>query len=361
MNRRSPNTSARRTATSAGAGNCLILLYHRVADLESDPQLLAVSPSNFKEHLRIIRRDFNPISLNDLVAAHDSGDIPPNVLVITFDDGYADNLEIAAPLLAEFDIPATIFVTPRGDSADREFWWDDLEPIILQNPRLPADLDLEIDHTLHHWRLTDGSDQEPSDPAWNVLSAAPVTERQGLYLFLSRILRVTPDQYRRTALDRLAHWAGQPLAVRPTHRVMTPTQLRAAASSELVEIGAHTLTDPVLSSLTVTEQFDEIDGSRRTLESIIESSVMSFSFPFGCRGDFGDETIAMVRNAGFRCACSNSGKPPHAAALVNHASNLFTLPRALVRNWPRDEFQRHLQNAFGARAAGRIHHASIGA
>lgn len=342
-------------------GGGLILLYHRVANLDSDPQLLAVSPSNFRGHLRVIRRDFNPISLTDLVDAHDRGNLPANSIVITFDDGYADNFEIAAPLLAEFNIPATIFVTPRADAADREFWWDDLERIILQTPRLPADLDLEIDHTLHHWRLTDGSDLRPSDPAWNVLSHAPVTERQGLYLFLSRILRVTPDHLRRAALNILSQWAGQPPAVRATHRAMTPSQVRAAASSELIEIGAHTLSHPVLSTLTVNEQFEEIEGSRRAIESIIESSVTSFSYPFGCRGDFGEETIAMTQNAGFRWACANSGKPPHAAALVKPSSDIFALPRALVRNWPRDEFQRHLESAFGGSAAGRVHHASIGA
>lgn len=329
------------------AGSCLILLYHRIANLDADPQLLAVSPRNFREHLNIIRDRFNPISLDQLLSAHAARDIPPNSVVVTFDDGYADNFEIAAPLLAEYSIPTTIFVTPRIGPIDREFWWDDLERIVLTAPRLPADLRIEYGRIVHEWHIADGSNDRPSRRGWNVLSSEPVSERQGLYLFLCHLLRPMRDDHRSGILDELRAWAGAAEIVRPSHRPMFHEQLRAAAAHDLIEIGAHTLTHPQLSTLSVNRQLDEILGSRSELERIIAQPVTSFAYPFGCRGDFGEESAAMARCAGFQCACANSGKPPVPAARVTADANVFELPRAIVRDWDGAEFHARLLKAHG--------------
>jgi len=338
-----PNSEPRRST----AGSCLILLYHRVAELDADPQLLAVSPRNLREQLEIIRGRFNPISLDQLLSAHAARDIPPNSVVVTFDDGYADNVEIATPLLADYGIPATIFVTPRVEPVAQEFWWDDLERIVLSSPRLPADLRLECRGTVHEWHIADGSNDRPSSRDWNVLSSEPVSERQGLYLFLCHLLRPMRIDHRSSTIDELRVWAGAAEIVRPSHRSMSHEQLRAAAAHDLIEIGAHTLTHPQLSTLSVNRQFEEIQGSRSELERITGRSVTSFAYPFGCRGDFGEESAAMARVAGFQCACANSGKPPVPAARVIDDADVFALPRAIIRDWDGIEFLARLSKAFG--------------
>ena len=114
------------------AARAVILLYHRVADLPSDPQLMAVTPRHFAEHLEVIRQSCRPLRLHDLGEA-----LPDRSVVVTFDDGYADNLHHAKPLLAAHDVPATVFVTSGYVGSDREFWWDDLERILLETPSLP--------------------------------------------------------------------------------------------------------------------------------------------------------------------------------------------------------------------------------
>src|SRR5690606_6268251 len=97
----------RRPFTSRG----LILMYHRVERLANDPQLLAVTPERFAEQLEILTRHYRVVSLHELNRTLRAGRSLRRMVALTFDDGYADNLYNAKPLLERFDCPATVFVT----------------------------------------------------------------------------------------------------------------------------------------------------------------------------------------------------------------------------------------------------------
>src|SRR2546429_6337719 len=77
----------------------LILMYHSIAEVDSDPFALRVTPDCFAEHLEVLQKYCQPIPLSQLMRALRDGKIPNRAVVITFDDGYADNLRIAKPLL----------------------------------------------------------------------------------------------------------------------------------------------------------------------------------------------------------------------------------------------------------------------
>src|SRR5215218_491100 len=131
----------------------VILLYHRVAELRSDPWGLGVTPRHFAEHLKVLRQYAHPIGLQQLVQGLRDGVLPERSVAVTFDDGYADNLHGAKPLLERYDIPATFFLTTGFLGQEREFWWDELDRLLLQPGILPERLNLSINGNSYQWEL----------------------------------------------------------------------------------------------------------------------------------------------------------------------------------------------------------------
>jgi len=104
--------------------NSIILLYHRVANVDDDPHLLSVEPNNFRAQLQYLKSKFNIISLEDLFYKKQNKQLSKKDIAITFDDGYADNLYNALPILKELKIPATIFITIGKIGDLKPFYWD---------------------------------------------------------------------------------------------------------------------------------------------------------------------------------------------------------------------------------------------
>lgn len=326
------------------APSVIILLYHRVAELPSDPCLLSVSPRHFAEHLEILRRHYRPISLPDLSESLRHRKVPRGGVVITFDDGYADNVLRAKALLERHDIPATVFVTAGYVGQEREFWWDELEKVLLQPGWLPSTLRLKLNGAAYQWELGThayyAQEAFEHQRSWNVLQEVCPGTRQELYRSLFQLLRPLPDAHRRELLDELVSWAGVDYRGRQSHRALSSNELKQLADGELVEVGAHTVTHPVLSAQTWSAQRAEIEDSRTFLEAILGRPVRSFAYPYGSRADYSFETVALVREAGFSCACSNF------EGVVRCATDLFQLPRAMVFDWDGDTFSRHLRTWF---------------
>jgi peptidoglycan/xylan/chitin deacetylase (PgdA/CDA1 family) len=137
-------------------------------------------------------------------------------------------------------------------------------------------------------------------------------------------------------LGQIAAWAGASPAARPTHRVLTRQEAAGLERGDLVELGAHSVHHPVLSALPPASQRREIEGSKAWLEELLEHPVSAFSYPFGQPSDYSAETIALVRGAGFECACVLR------EGLAKPATDPFQLPRTQVPDWGRDEFEKRL-------------------
>ena len=321
-------------------GKALILLYHRVTDLNSDPWSLAVSPEHFAEQLEVIRQYARPLRLEELVQHLLNGELPDRSVIVTFDDGYADNLHIAKPLLERYEVPATVFVTTGYIGHEREFWWDELDRLLLQPGTLPESLCLEVNESTYQWELDEAA-RYSEDAArryrnWRVWEDAP-TARQSLYVSLWELLRPLVEGERRQVLDELRTWAGTESANGPTYSPLSLEEAVELTQGELVEVGAHTVTHPKLSTLSVASQRNEILESKARLEELLNRSVTSFSYPYGSKSA---ETVAIVREARFACACSTH------ADLVRPSKRRFRLPRVHVPDWDREEFAGRLSRWF---------------
>jgi len=322
------------------APGALILLYHRVAEVDSDPWSLCVRPQHFAEHLEVLRQHSHPEQLQQLNQALQGGKRLPRSIVITFDDGYADNLHNAKPLLERYDIPATVFVVTGYIGQEREFWWDELEQLLLQPGTLPESLCLQINGRSFQWRLGESGYYSDSDyerhRGWQAGSEGP-TSRHSLYYAVWKALNPLHDDERRGVLDQIVAWSGTELASRPTHRQVSLAELSALSQGGLIEVGSHTETHPFLSTLPAASQRDEIQLSKEELEKMLGHPVGSFAYP---HGDYNTETVRIVREAGFACACSS------VLDMVQPGTDRFQLPRIPVQDWDGEEFSKQLSRWF---------------
>lgn len=278
----------------------VILLYHRVAVIDSDPWSLCITPQQFAEHLEVLQACV-PITLEQVEPTRPDGDRRPRV-AITFDDGYADNLYQAKPLLERYDIPATFFVVTGYVGQNREFWWDELEKIVFGPETLSGTVQFST-ASGHHYFQTDGC------------------PRSSLYISLYRHLQPMPHEERRDILDQLLDWSHQSASTRESHRIMTADEVRELANGGLVEIGAHTVTHPRLASQTLATQEAELRNSKAWLEDLFGRPIANFSYPFGGSEHYSQETVRVVREAGYLRAFTAA---PHG---VGKRDTLHELPR----------------------------------
>jgi peptidoglycan/xylan/chitin deacetylase (PgdA/CDA1 family) len=318
----------------------IILLYHRIAELPSDPQLLCVSREHFGEHLQILRTLGRPERLTTLSQTWQNRSPGSLGVAITFDDGYADSLYNAKPLLQQYEMPATVFVASGYIGSQRGFWKDILARIFLQPGTLPRTLRLSIVGSTYVWDLGESahysSEVFERHRCWNVSLQNDPTARQCVYRTLCQLLQILPDKERAGILEELLTWA----EVQPDDcldcRVLSADEIVQLAEGGLVNVGSHTISHPVLSSLDLAAQREEIRRSRLCLEGILDSRITSFAYPYGGRSHYTAETVAAVHEAGFELACSNFN------GIVRHGADIYQLPRFLVRDWDGEEFARQL-------------------
>jgi peptidoglycan/xylan/chitin deacetylase (PgdA/CDA1 family) len=333
--------SLRRRFTSPTA---LALLYHRVTELPRDPQLLCVSPEHFGQHLDVLATEFQPLGLPEFIERLRCGRLPSRAVVVTFDDGYEDNLSSAGPILDKYGVPATVFVTTGYMGENREFWWDELERLLLQPGVLPDIITLSIRGVAYEWELGESAHYTSAEShrhaRWNVSQRDHTpTSRHEMYRSLCELLRPLSQAERRPLLDQLSAAAGTDPAARPTHRILSRQQVTDLAASGLVSVGAHTVTHPQLSALPLDRQRQEMHLSKQHLERILDQPVTTFAYPYGSRLDYGADTVAAVRQAGFAAACSNFAEE------ITRRTDPFQLPRVIIRDSDGDAFARQLSDA----------------
>lgn len=327
----------------------LILMYHRIGVLECDPWGLAVSPERFADHLELLRKFGQPSPLTQTMEALSRNELFEQCLVLTFDDGYVDNLHNAAPLFERYDAPATIFLASGYIGATREFWWDELERILLGPERLPGELRLAAAGKIWIWPLGEAceytDDERRRDRAWSLDKRGALSKRSEFYRAVHSALLPLDEVERLKALDDISVWSGNAGSARPSHLCISPNEVMALKSSDLIELGAHTVTHSALSGLPEEAQRQEIRQSKADLERLLGTPVLNFAYPYG---QYSERTAALVREEGFISACSNQ------AGVLTEDSDLFALPRLKIGDWDAKRFEATLARWLPAEPRSRV-------
>lgn len=285
-----------------------ILMYHRVVDIDLDPWNLAVSPALFEQQMARLQTERSPLPLTEFVQRLTDRTIPENAVAVTFDDGYLDNLLVAKPILMRHGVPATLFLATGFVGQVEDLWWDELAKLVMLNPAGPA----VASETA---ALLSPSAAPPADGALDPLDT---------YRRLWSILQISPLAQVHQTLAILRERLG-PAPRGPFDRMMTAAEVGAWLEGGLTTIEPHTVTHPLLTSLTAPSVATEVGESVRACAEISGTPPTGFAYPYGGRND----AVAQgVRAAGLRWACSTRH------ALIDHRQplDLFDLPRLQVTN-----------------------------
>ncbi|MCI8567061.1 MAG: polysaccharide deacetylase family protein [Lachnospiraceae bacterium] len=299
-------------------GNVLCLLYHRVSNEKDSMYHLTVSPQHFAEQMKYIKERYRCIRFEDTWEDADE----PSV-VVTFDDGYADNCTCALPILEQYQVPATIFVASGNIGSKREFWWDELGRLFTCAEEYPSVFRLE-------------------DPLFGYSWETDTYEKRfELAKTIRWLLRMNTDlEVRNRWFRQIREWAGLSESGREAHRCATITQLQQLAQSKWITIGAHTVHHMSLGAMEREMQKQEIENSIKAIDHWLGFSPTVFSYPFGTRLDYNQDTMEICRELGIKKAATTIQK------CWKHTDNPYEIPRKTVRDWDIDRFKQQIDSTW---------------
>ena len=297
----------------AGArGRLTTLIFHRVLS-EPDPMFPDVPDvRRFDEILRWVGTWLNVMPLDAAARALATGTLPHRAAAITFDDGYADNFSNALPLLRNRGMTATFFVVTGALDGGR--MWNDT---IIEAMRCCRDTEVDLNELGLgvHALTSPGARRAASDNLIQRLKYRDVLDRLA-------------------TAERVAELAK---SLSPTDLMMTAEQVKSMRSSGM-QVGAHTVSHPILARLSRADARKEMADSKRHLENILGEKVGLFAYPNGKPGeDYREEHADLAREIGFDAAVTTA---PNAART---GCDIMQLPR--FTPWDRSRFR------FGARLA----------
>jgi peptidoglycan/xylan/chitin deacetylase (PgdA/CDA1 family) len=265
-------------ASRAGPGGRLaVLIFHRVLP-EPDalfPQEMHVR--RFDEVCGWLKSWFNVLPLDQAVALLRNGALPARAACITFDDGYADNHEVAAPILNRHGLTATFFIATGFMDGGR--MWNDT---VIESVRHAGTATLDLG------RL-------------GCFPIATLAEKRTAIESVIRQIKYLPIAERLVLAAEVADSAHVDL---PDDLMMTSMQVKALRHWGM-QIGAHTVSHPILARLSEDQARQEIKSSKGCLEGLLGERVGLFAYPNGKPGeDYDSKTVEIVRSLGFDAAVS---------------------------------------------------------
>jgi peptidoglycan/xylan/chitin deacetylase (PgdA/CDA1 family) len=274
-----------------------ILIYHRVLPVPDPLRAGEPDATRFDQQMRYLARHFSVLPLREAFRRLRAGTLPRRACCITFDDGYADNLTVALPILEKYGLPATVFIASGYLDGGRMF--NDAAIDALGAASGDA-LDLE---EIGLGRHALGTQEKRRAAIGAVLEE----------------LKYRPPDRRETDVARLVELCG--CGELPRDIMLTSPQV-GELSRRGVEIGGHTVSHAILTTLCDAEARAEIRSGKERLEELTDKPVKVFAYPNGRpQRDYATRHVAMMGELGFELAVSTS------PGVANSISDGFQLPR----------------------------------
>ena len=295
-----------------------VLIFHRVLP---EPDALfpdEIDARRFGELCGWLNGWCNILSLDDAVARIKTGTLPARAACITFDDGYADNHNVALPILQRHGLTATFFVA-TGFLDGGRMWNDTVIESVRLTPLSALRLGDPLGASFGDVLVSTIEDKRAAIQAIiDELKYKPVAERAGLTEQIAQLSQVRPS----------------------TELMMTSADVRALRHAGM-QIGAHTVSHPILATLDRSTAHAEIAESKKTLESLLGERVGLFAYPNGKpQLDYNGESVDIVRGLGFDAAVSTRW------AAASAETDMFQIPR--FTPWDRTSLR------FGTRMATNL-------
>jgi len=303
-----------------------ILTYHRVMELPGDyrldPGVVDAFPATFERQMAAAREECTPISLGQLRDYLAGGKLPPNPLLVTFDDGYRDNLETALPILQRQGVPAVFFIATDYVEERRLFWWDRITHHLhaTRKPRIRLDYPVRLEFEL------------------------PAQRDQAVGLLL-KVVKTHYGVDLAALLDGLAEacelaWDAETERRLADAHLMTWDQVRQLRAAGM-EVQSHTASHRPLHNLGAADLAEELAGSRRVLQQRLGEDVDAIAYPGGYPLTELPAVAEAIRAAGYRLGFSSgTGAVP-----LRTTPDAIQLPRTFVEpQWSLPRFRSVLHS-----------------
>lgn len=255
-------------------------MYHGIIDDDNEIDCWwLIKRSQFFEQIEYIRRNFSIISIDEALG---NKRLPKNPCVLTFDDGYKSFLTHAYPILEEYQIPSTIYIT-TGPVAEEGMIWTDRIFCYLYN-KYCEEIDL-TEFSLGKWPIDSKINKRKS--LATILYIMKKTDYRKKNTLIEKIIKQHKDSSRFSE------------AFKNPFETLSIDDVKELSEKPLVTIGAHTVNHEVLTRMPVREAAKEIKDSRDFLKKWTGKAICHFSYP---DGQFNYEIAKQVRKLGFKSA-----------------------------------------------------------
>jgi peptidoglycan/xylan/chitin deacetylase (PgdA/CDA1 family) len=289
-------------SSSGVSGRLLILMYHRVLS-EPDPLLPdIIDVTAFDAQMSSLARNFNVLGLADASRRLKNGTLPARSIVVTFDDGYRDNHDVALPVLKKYGLTATFFIA-SGYLDGGWMWNDRIQEAVRSSVRNEIDL---------------------TDIGLGVHAVGSVGEKRSTIDKLIGWLKYEPGTRRQELVDAICSLTGCEF---PESPMMSSGEVVTMHDAGM-EIGCHTVSHPILVNIEPEVAEHEIIACKERLEGLTGGRIVLFAYPNGRPGrDYSRVHVDILERSGIECAVSTSW------GCATAGSDNYQLPR--IAPWDR--------------------------